>query len=174
MRRTRLASLLCLALLAAAAGGCAVADTGAFVRVQEDMEALKRDVAAMKQSGSATPLPAGGGRDELSSFQRNLADLASDNDRIKADLLAVGTRADDTKLAMQKEVGRLNGVTAELDQAVSRQTERFTAVLDISTQISAARDVDELLLLVMERLSALVGAEAASLFMADEATEEPV
>lgn len=61
---------------------------------------------------------------------------------------------------------------AELDRAVSRQTERFTAVLDISTQISAARDVDELLLLVMERLSALVGAEAASLFMADEATEE--
>lgn len=61
---------------------------------------------------------------------------------------------------------------AELDRAVQRQTERFTAVLDISTQISAARDVDDLLMLVMERLTGLVGAEAATLFMADEATEE--
>jgi signal transduction histidine kinase len=61
---------------------------------------------------------------------------------------------------------------SELDRAVQRQTERFTAVLDISTQISAARDVDDLLLLVMERLTGLVGAEAATLFMADEATEE--
>ena len=61
---------------------------------------------------------------------------------------------------------------SELDQAVQRQTERFSAVLDISTQISAARDVDDLLRLVMERLTGLIGAEAATLFMADEATEE--
>ncbi|HEU5359884.1 MAG TPA: tol-pal system protein YbgF [Candidatus Deferrimicrobiaceae bacterium] len=140
MCRTRLASLLCLALLAAAAGGCAVADTGAFVRVQEDMEALKRDVAAMKQSGSATPLPAGGGRDELSSFQRNLADLASDNDRIKADLLAVGTRADDTRLEMQKEVTRLNGTTAELSKAVQEMRAKVDRIEAIEKRIAAIEE----------------------------------
>ena len=56
----------------------------------------------------------------------------------------------------------------ELEQAVSRQAERFTAVLDIGTQISAARDVDDLLGLVMDRLTALLGAEASTLFMVDE------
>jgi signal transduction histidine kinase len=56
----------------------------------------------------------------------------------------------------------------ELEQAVVRQAERFTAVLDIGTQISAARDVDALLRLVMDRLTALLGAEASTLFMVDE------
>jgi len=110
-----LASVLCLALLGAAAGGCAVADTGAFVRLQEDMESLKAEVAAMKKAETASP-PAGQG--EMSSLQKNLADLASDNDRIKADLLAVITRTDETKLEMQKEVSRLNGATVEMGQEI--------------------------------------------------------
>ncbi len=60
----------------------------------------------------------------------------------------------------------------ELEQAVIRQAERFTAVLDIGTQISAARDVDDLLRLVMDRLTALLGAEASTLFMVDEETRQ--
>ena len=56
----------------------------------------------------------------------------------------------------------------ELEQAVARQAERFSALLDIGTQISAARDVDALLRLVMDRLTALLGAEASTLFMVDE------
>ena len=110
-----LASVLCLALLGAAAGGCAVADTGAFVRLQEDMESLKAEVAAMKKAETASP-PAGQG--EMSSLQKNLADLSADNDRIKADLLAVITRTDETKLEMQKEVSRLNGITVEMGQEI--------------------------------------------------------
>lgn len=110
-----LASVLCLALLGAAAGGCAVADTGAFVRLQEDMESLKAEVAAMKKAEAASS-PAGQG--EMSSLQKNLADLAADNDRIKADLLAVTTRTDETKLEMQKEVSRLNGTTVEMGQQI--------------------------------------------------------
>ncbi len=115
MHPGRLARLLGLLLLAAAAGGCAMADTGAFVRLQEDMEQLKAEVAAMKRA-EAAPAPAGQG--ELGNLQRNMADLASDNDRIKADLLAVMARTDETKLEMQKEVSRLNGTTLELGQAV--------------------------------------------------------
>lgn len=110
-----LASVLCLALLGAAAGGCAVADTGAFVRLQEDMESLKAEVAAMKKAEAASP-PAGQG--EMSSLQKNLADLAAENDRIKSDLLAVITRTDETKVEMQKEVSRLNGTSVEMGQQI--------------------------------------------------------
>src|SRR5688572_32821370 len=60
----------------------------------------------------------------------------------------------------------------ELEQAVIRQAERFSAVLDVGTQISAARDVDDLLRLVMDRLTALLGAEASTLFMVDEEASE--
>ncbi len=60
----------------------------------------------------------------------------------------------------------------DLETAVARQAERFAAVIDIGTQISLARDVDELLRTVVDRLSNLVGAEAATLFMFDEETGE--
>ncbi|NNF84237.1 MAG: tol-pal system protein YbgF [Deltaproteobacteria bacterium] len=109
------ARLVCLALLAAAAAGCAVADTGAFVRLQEDMEALKGEVAAIEKSA---PAPGMADQDELASLRRNLADLASDNDRIKSDLLAVISRTDETKLEMQREVSRLNGTTVEQGEAI--------------------------------------------------------
>jgi tol-pal system protein YbgF len=92
-----------------------VADTGAFVRLQEDMEILKAEVASSRRTA---PSPAATDSDELASFRRNLADLAADNDRIKADLLAVITRTDETKLEMQKEVSRLNGTTVEMGQAI--------------------------------------------------------
>ncbi len=73
---------------------------------------MKAEVAAMKRAR-----PPGLREGELGP-PRNMADLASDNDRIKADLLAVMARTDETKLEMQKEVSRLNGTTLELGQAV--------------------------------------------------------
>lgn len=118
MRGGRIAALALLAALGAAAGGCAVADTGAFLRVQEDTEALKREVAALKADRGAA-FPRSGAGDDVSPLQRNLADLASDNDRIRADLLALSARTDDAKLQMQRDVSRLNDVTAELRQAVT-------------------------------------------------------
>src|SRR4051812_2390590 len=69
-------------------------------------------------------------------------------------------------------VSGLSEKLSELEEAVARQAERFTAVLDIGTQISAARDVDALLRLVMDRLTALLSAEASTLFMVDEAANE--
>jgi signal transduction histidine kinase len=78
---------------------------------------------------------------------------------------------------LQKETpsGLLSGLTeklSELEGAVSRQAERFTAVLEIGTAISSARDVDQLLRLVMDRLTALLGAEASTLFMVDPDKKE--
>ncbi len=60
----------------------------------------------------------------------------------------------------------------ELENAVGRQAERFTAVLDIGTAISSARDVEQLLKLVMDRLSTLLAAEASTLFMLDAEKDE--
>lgn len=60
----------------------------------------------------------------------------------------------------------------ELEQAVARQNERFTAVIEVGTQLSAARDVDALLRTVMDRLTGLLDAEAATLFMHDTRTNE--
>ncbi|MBL8921550.1 MAG: GAF domain-containing sensor histidine kinase [Myxococcaceae bacterium] len=60
----------------------------------------------------------------------------------------------------------------ELEQAVKRQTERFAAVIDVGTQLSSARDVDALLRTVMDRLTGLLNAEAATLFMHDARTNE--
>jgi tol-pal system protein YbgF len=138
MNRRRLASLLCLALLGAAAGGCAVADTGAFVRLQEQMEALKKDVAAIQRStaepASASAAP---GQDDLASFQRNLADLSSDSDRMKADLLATGSRIDETKLEMQKEVSRINGVTTEQGQAIQEMRGKIAKLEEIEKRVAA-------------------------------------
>jgi tol-pal system protein YbgF len=133
MGRGRIALLAWLAALGAAAGGCAVADTGAFVRVQDDMDALKREMAALKADrGAAFPQAAG----DVAPLRRSLADLASDTDRIKADLLALSARTDDAKLQMQREVSRLNDATAELAQAVTElrrkdaEAERRVAALE--------------------------------------------
>ena len=141
MKRKRLASLLCLVLLGAAAGGCAVADTGAFVRLQEDMESLKREVAAGRKSPAPGPPSAtGAGRNDLTSFQTTLADLASDNDRIKSDLLAVTTRADETKLEMQKEASRLNGITTEQGQAIQQMRGKIAKLEEIEKRVAALEE----------------------------------
>ncbi len=59
-----------------------------------------------------------------------------------------------------------------LESAVARQAERFGAIIELSAQISSARDIDELLRTVMDRLTTLLEAEAATLFMYDEQTNE--
>ncbi len=71
--------------------------------------------------------------------------------------------------------GLLSGLTdklQELESAVMRQAERFSAVLEIGTTLASARDVDAILRTVVERLSSLLGAEAATLFMLDAQKQE--
>lgn len=75
----------------------------------------------------------------------------------------------------ESPTGLVSGLAAkltEIETAVQRQADRFTAVLEVGAQISQARDVEHLLHVVMDRLSALVGAEAATLFMLDEEAGE--
>lgn len=60
----------------------------------------------------------------------------------------------------------------ELEAAVERQAERFSALIEVGSQLSSARDVDSLLQAVMERLTGLLHAEAATLFMHDRERRE--
>lgn len=69
-------------------------------------------------------------------------------------------------------VSGLSTKLEELEQAVGRQAERFAAMVDIGSQISGARDIDQLLHTVMDRLTSLLNAEAATLFMYDPDTNE--
>ena len=69
-------------------------------------------------------------------------------------------------------LGGRNVKLVELEHAVFRQAERFQAVLEMGTSVSSARDVDDLLRTVMDRLTALLAAEASTLFMYDEARNE--
>lgn len=69
-------------------------------------------------------------------------------------------------------VSGLSAKLSELEAAVARQNERFSAVIEVGTRLSAVRDVDELLRTVMDRLTTLLDAEAATLFMHDPRTNE--
>ncbi len=146
MKRRQARIFLCLAVLGAAAGGCAVADTGAFVRLQEEMEDVKRQVAAVR----AAPPPAAGAPsaapsvridpDELAALRKTVADAAADADRLKSDLLAVSTRLDETKVGLQKEVSRLNGTTAELGQSLQDVKARLARLDAIDRRIAALEE----------------------------------
>lgn len=133
----RLSSLLCIALLGAAAGGCAVADTGAFTRLQQDMESLKHQVAVLQSKTAAPSHAAAAEGQELTSVQRNMADLSAENDRIKAELLSVSSRADDANLAMQKEISRLDGTTVEQGQAIQELQAKTARLDEIEKRVAA-------------------------------------
>ena len=142
MRVQKLARLLCLGALAAAAGGCAVADTGAFVRLQEEMASLKKEVAAARSTRAAAPSsPARVETGEISSLQRNVADLTANYDQVKSDLVAATTRADETKVQLQKEIAQLSEKTArveEINRRVGTLEEKMEKVAAASLASSAA------------------------------------
>jgi tol-pal system protein YbgF len=119
MRAGNVVRFVCLAALAAVLGGCAVMDTGAFGRLSQDVEGLKKEVAAVKGSAASQPsAPGGAETGDLSAVQRNVADLNASHDQVKSDLVAAMTRADETKVQMQKDIARLNDKTAEQGQAL--------------------------------------------------------
>lgn len=132
------------ALLAAVLSGCAIADTGSFVRVQEEVVALKRDVAALQAaqapppaSSPAVPEEVSG---EISSLRKSLADLASENERLRGEVLATGTRADEAKVEMQREVSRLNTQVTELGQEVGKLGGKAPGGEDLERRVAALEE----------------------------------
>jgi tol-pal system protein YbgF len=120
--------LLLLGSLAAGAMGCAVADTGAFSRLSEEVGILKKEVAVMKSASSAS-----GGSEEVAGLRRTVADLGSDSDRLKSDQLAASSRLDETQ--------------AELKRVADRQAEQEKTLQEVRR---SAQDADK-------RLAALEG-----------------
>lgn len=144
MRIRNFASIVCLAALAAAAGGCAVADTGAFVRLQEEMVGLKKEVAEIRGSAASRPVTeAPVSRvepGELSSVQRTVADLTSSQDQVKSDLLAATTRADETKVQMQKDISRLSDTAAEHGRALQEIRGKIARAEEIERRVTALEE----------------------------------
>lgn len=135
MRAAFIARFICLAALAAAAGGCAVADTGAFSRLQDEMEAVKKDVAAIK-GGSLPAAPVVTETGDVSTVQRNVADLAASQDQVKSDVLAATTRTDEMKV----QIARLNEKTAEQGQSLQEVKGKVARMEEIDRRVGVLEE----------------------------------
>lgn len=94
---------------------------------------------------------------------------ASPPERAGDEVARAGARAS-SALTPRVRASRAHAADPERSQA--REAGRLAALIELGTQISAAKSTDELLVAVMDRLTALLHCEAATLFMFDAAREE--
>lgn len=139
--RGRLALLL---ILAAAAAGCTLAEKGSFTRVQEDVEDLRKQVAALK-AAEPPPAPAPAGPpappgDETASLRRSLADLGAETERLKSEVLAATTRLDEGKIEFQKEMSRLNDAVADLGQSMAAVRGRIARLDELESRVGGIEE----------------------------------
>ncbi len=103
-------AFLLLGSLAAASMGCAVADTGAFGRLQDDVMSLRKDMNALK-AAPPPAVPAGGAGDgEIPALRKTVADLGSDSDRLRSDQLAASSRLDETQAELKRVADRVQDI----------------------------------------------------------------
>ncbi len=128
---------LLLAALVAGGTGCAVADTGAFERLQDQMVSLKREMARLKAAPPPAAAPAaqtGGG--DVQGLRKNFADLSNDVDRMKTDLLAVSTRVDDAKAERQRMAARLD----EQERAIQEMRGNAGRMKEVEKRVAALEE----------------------------------
>ena len=133
---------------AAFMAGCAVVDTGAFTRLQDDMEGLKKDVAVLK---AAPPSATAAGRadaGEIQSLRKSFADLNADFDRMRTDQLAATTRMDDARVEMQR--------------TTARQDEQERALQEIRGSGDRMKEIEKRLAALEERTGKLAAPPAAA------------
>jgi tol-pal system protein YbgF len=135
---------------AAFMAGCAVMDTGAFTRLQDEMVGLKKDVAVLKTAPSPAPVPAAGRADagEVQSVRRSFADLNADFDRMRTEQLAATTRMDEARVEMQR--------------ISVRQDEQDRAVQEIRGNANRMKEIESRLAALEERIGKLAAAPAAA------------
>jgi tol-pal system protein YbgF len=133
---------------AAFMAGCAVVDTGAFTRLQNDMVALKKDVAVLK---AAPPSATAAGRTdagEIQSLRKSFADLNADFDRMRTDQLSATTRMDDARVEMQR--------------TTARQDEQERALQEIRGSGDRMKEIEKRLAALEERTGKLAAPPAGS------------
>jgi len=129
---------------AAFLAGCAVMDTGAFSRLQDEMMVLKREMAVLKTATPPAPAP---DADGIGSVRKNFADMNSDFDRVRTDQLAATTRMDEARDEMQR-------VTA-------RQDAQERALQEIRGNADRMKEIEKRLAALEERTGKLPAASAA-------------
>jgi tol-pal system protein YbgF len=124
--------------IAAFTTGCAVMDTGAFTRLQEDMEGLKKEMAVLKTAPPPASASAAGRADagEAQSLRKGFADLNADLDRVKTDQLAATTRMDDLRVEMQRIAARQD----DQDRALQEMRANPERMKEIEKRLAALED----------------------------------
>ncbi len=133
--------------LAAFTAGCAVVDTGAFTRLQDEMVGLKKEMAVLKTAPPPAPVPAADRADAGESLRKSFADLNSDFDRVKTDQLAATTRFDEARAGMQR--------LTERQDALDRAVQELRGIAD------RMKEIEKRLATLEERVGKLAAAQAA-------------
>lgn len=134
---------------AAFMAGCAVADTGAFTRLQDEMMGLKKEMAVLKTAPPPAPVPAAERVDagEIQSLRKSFADMNSEFDRTRTDQLAATTRRDEAQ--------------AELQRITARQDAQERALQEIRGNADRMKEIEKRLAVLEERIGKLAAAPAA-------------
>lgn len=138
-----------IGVIVALLAGCAVMDTGAFNRLQYDMEGLKKEMAVLKTAPPPAPVSAAGRADagDIQSIRKGFADLNADFDRVRTDQLAATTRMDDARVEMQR-------ITV-------RQDEQDRALQEIRGNADRMKEIERRLAALEERIGKLAAVPAA-------------
>jgi tol-pal system protein YbgF len=140
---------------AAFLAGCAVMDTGAFSRLQDEMTGLKKEMAALKTATPPAPRSDGEG---IGTVRQSFADLNSDFDRVRADQLAATTRMDEARDEMQR--------------IAARQDAQERALQEIRGNADRMKEIEKRLAALEERIGKLAAAPAAAPAPAPESARE--
>ncbi len=158
-RRAVVYRLIGAFVFAAVAAGCAVMDTGAFTRLQDEMVGLKREVAVLKTAPPPAPVAALEGADagEFQSLRKGFADMNSDFDRVKTEQLGATTRMEEARVEMQR--------------ITSRQNEQERALQEIRGNADRVKEIEKRLAAVEERIGKLSAAAPAAASAPESARE---
>jgi tol-pal system protein YbgF len=145
---------------AAFLAGCAVVDTGAFTRLQDEMVELKKEVTVLKTAPPPAPLLAAERADAegIESVRKSFADMNSDFDRVRSDQLAATTRMDEARDEMQR--------------IAARQDAQERAFQEIRGNADRMKEIEKRLAALEERIGKLSAAPAAATASAPESPRE--
>ena len=133
---------------AAFVAGCAVVDTGAFTRLQDEVVGLKKEMAVLRTAPPPAPASAAAGADagEIRSVRKSFADLNADFDRVRTEQLAATSRMDEARVEMQR--------------IASRQDAQERALQEIRGNADRVKEIEKRMEALEERVGKLAAAPA--------------